>query len=235
MIKITNLVKSFGVVDVLKHLNLDIEDQGIIAILGPNGSGKTTLIKCILGMIIPQKGEILIDNRSILGEWAYRDEISYMPQIAFFPQNLSVQELIDMINNVRGNKGNEGELISTFKLEPFLDKKLRNLSGGTKQKVNIVLTFMFDSPIIILDEPTTGLDPVALVYLKELIFKERANGKLILFTTHIMNLVEEVAEKVFFILDGDIYFNGTVEEIKEQTNQNSLEKAIAEILIENYA
>jgi Cu-processing system ATP-binding protein len=235
MVEIKQLYKSFGKVDVLQGVNLTIKEKGIIAILGPNGSGKTTMIKSILGMVIPQKGDIYIDGDQVIGKWDYRNEISYMPQIANFPQNLRVKELIDMIKNLRSETSLDLELINQFKLEPFLDKKLGNLSGGTRQKVNIVLTFMFDSPLIILDEPTTGLDPVALIYLKKLIQDEKAKGKTILITTHIMNLVEEVADRVVFLLDGNIYFDGTVQALKEQTGQTNLEHAIAEILKGTYA
>lgn len=235
MVEIKNLYKSFGKVDVLQGINLNLDQNGIIAILGPNGSGKTTLIKSILGMVIPQRGDIKIDGASVLGKWDYRNAISYMPQIANFPQNLKVQELIDMIKNLRSETDLDIELIRKFGLQPFLDKKLGNLSGGTRQKVNIVLTFMFDSPLIILDEPTTGLDPVALIYLKELIQTEKAKGKTILITTHIMTLVEEVADKVVFLLDGNIFFNGTVSALKKQTNQRNLEHAIAEILKGEYS
>ncbi len=234
MVEIVNLHKSFGKVDVLQGINLTIAEKGIVAILGPNGSGKTTLIKSILGMVIPQKGDIRINSETILGEWNYRNDISYMPQIANFPQNLRVQELIDMIKNLREETTLDADIIQKFGLTPFLDKKLGNLSGGTRQKVNIVLTFMFDSPLIILDEPTTGLDPVALIYLKQLIREEKAKGKIILITTHIMKLVEEIADKVIFLLDGNIYFNGTIEQLKTQTAQDDLEHAIAEILKKEY-
>jgi Cu-processing system ATP-binding protein len=235
MVDIQQLYKSFGQVDVLQGINLKLDQQGIIAILGPNGSGKTTLIKSMLGMVIPQKGKIFIDEEQVIGQWKYRDRISYMPQIANFPQNIKVSELIDMIKNLRSETSLDEQLINLFKLGPFLDKKLGNLSGGTRQKVNIVLTFMFDSPLIILDEPTTGLDPVALIYLKKLIAEERDKGKMILITTHIMNLVEEIADRVIFLLDGNIYFDGTVATLKENTGQSNLERAIAEILKGSYA
>ena len=115
-------------------------------------------------------------------------------------------------------------------LEPFLDKKLGNLSGGTKQKVNIVLTFMFESDLIILDEPTTGLDPISLIHLKELIHLEKKKGKTILITTHIMSFVEEIADEIVFLLDGEIYFKGSSDELKERTGQVDLEHAIAKLI-----
>jgi Cu-processing system ATP-binding protein len=234
MIEIKNLHKKFGKLTVLDGLDLEINKGGIFAVLGPNGSGKTTLIKCLLGMVIPNKGEILFQGQNILKEWKYRNNINYLPQIANFPANLSVIELFNMVKNLRPKQANEQELISLFGLNSFLSKKLGNLSGGTKQKVNIVLTFMFDSNLIILDEPTTGLDPIALIYLKELIQKERKKGKTILITTHIMSVVEELADEIVFLLDGKIYFKGSVKKLKIQTNQNNLEHAIANLISKQY-
>ena len=166
MISIANLNKRFGKLIVLDGLNLSFDKGGIHTILGPNGSGKTTLIKSILGMVLPNSGSIEINGKQVIGMWEYRNEISYLPQIAHFPNNLKVSELFKMIKDLRKGAINEEKLIAGFKLAPFFDKKLGNLSGGTSQKVNIALTFMFNSPFIILDEPTTGLDPVSLIYLK---------------------------------------------------------------------
>lgn len=156
-------------------------------------------------------------------------KIDYLPQIANFPPNIKVKELINMIKDLRNSPSSEAELIELFGLEPFLNKKLSTLSGGTKQKVNIVLTFMFDSPLIILDEPTTGLDPKALIRLKELIQKEKAQGKTILITSHIMQFVEEMADEILYLLEGEIYFKGSIQELLEQTKQTNFEHAIAAI------
>ena len=112
---------------------------------------------------------------------------------------------------------------------------MSNLSGGTKQKVNLVLTFMFDSPLIILDEPTTGLDPIAHIRLKQLINEEKAKGKTILITSHIMSFVEEISDQIVFILEGKIYFKGTIPELKSKTKESDFEHAIASILTASYA
>jgi len=235
MVAIENLHKKFNKNIVLSGVNLNINEGGIFAVLGPNGSGKTTLIKSILGMVIPNKGKITVLGNNIKNHSTYRNKINYLPQIANFPSNLRVKELIKMIKDLRGNTSEDKRLINLFKLEPFLDKKLGNLSGGTKQKVNIVLTFMFDSPLIILDEPTTGLDPISLIRLKELIQGEKAKGKTILITSHIMSFVEEVSDEIVFLLEGEIYFKGSIKELKTKTNQNDFEHAIASILTENHA
>ncbi|MBA6151228.1 ABC transporter ATP-binding protein [Gelidibacter maritimus] len=235
MIKIKDLYKRFGKNEVLSGLNLDIGEGGIFAILGPNGSGKTTLIKCLLGMVIPNNGAISVLGENIKRGSDYRHKIDYLPQIANFPNNLRVKELITMIKDLRGKTNLDQELISLFKLEPFLDKKLGNLSGGTKQKVNLVLTFMFDSPLVILDEPTSGLDPISLLRLKKLIQAEKAKGKTILITSHIMSFVEEISDEIVFLLEGKIYFKGSITELKDKTNQPDFEHAIASILTENHA
>ena len=235
MVSIQDLHKKFGKNQVLSGVNLEISKGGIFAILGPNGSGKTTLIKCLLGMVIPNKGTINVMGSNVKNGSAYRQQIDYLPQIANFPSNLKVKELITMIKDLRKNTTVDQELISLFKLEPFLDKKLGNLSGGTKQKVNLVLTFMFDSPLIILDEPTSGLDPISLIRLKNLIQAEKVKGKTILITSHIMSFVEEVSDEIVFILEGKIYFKGTIPELKNKTNQPDFEHAIASILTDNHA
>ena len=229
MIQINNLHKKFGKNQVLSNLDLEINGGGIFAVLGPNGSGKTTLIKSILGMVVPNKGSISVLDKIVKKNWKYRHEIDYLPQIANFPGNLRVKELIRMIKDLRQKKSKEEELIQLFGLEPFLDKKLGTLSGGTKQKVNIVLTFMFDSPLIILDEPTTGLDPGSLIKLKKLILQEKNKGKTILITTHIMQFVEEMADEIVYLLEGNIYFKGSVEQLMTKTKQTDFEHAIAAI------
>lgn len=235
MIEFKNIHKSFGKLKVLDGLDLTIKKGGIFAVLGPNGSGKTTLIKCLLGMVIPNEGDIVYENQTVLKKWAYRNNLNYLPQIANFPANLTVIELLEMVKNLRPKTANEKELIALFGLEDSLHKKLRNLSGGTKQKVNIVLTFMFDSDLIILDEPTTGLDPISLIRLKELIQKEKEKGKTILITTHIISFVNEVADEIVFLLDGKIYFKGSIEALKKQTQNNNLEQAIAHLISKQYA
>ena len=234
MINFKNIHKRFGKLVVLDDLNLEVSEGGVFAILGPNGSGKTTLIKALLGMVIPEKGEILYNGKSVLKQWEYRNNLNYLPQIANFPANLTVTELVEMVKNLRPSKTNEEELIKLFGLTPFLKQKLGNLSGGTKQKVNIVLAFMFDSDLIILDEPTTGLDPIALIYLKELIQKEKELGKTILISSHIMSFVEEMSDEIVFLLDGKIYFKGTIEAIKKQTESATLEVAIANLIKKQY-
>ncbi len=231
MIRIEKLNKSFGRQEVLSGIDLEIDRPGrITAVLGPNGSGKTTLIKCLLGMVIPNDGQIYINGKTIHKSGAYRSEIDYLPQIARFPENLTVKELFHMIKDIRGGEARDEHLIALFELQPYLDQRLRNLSGGTKQKVNLALALMYDSPLLVLDEPTSGLDPVAMIRLKELLEEEKQKGKIILITSHIISFVEAIADDIVFLLEGRIYFQGSIAQIKRQHGEQNLEKAIAQIL-----
>lgn len=230
MIEFKDVHKKYGKLEVLKGVSFTIKDGGIIAILGPNGSGKTTSMKSFLGMVVPTKGDILFNGKSIKNQWAYREQISYLPQIANFPNNLKVKELIAMIKNIKKLPCKDQELIELFGLQKHLNKSLGNLSGGTKQKVNLVLTFMVDVPYLVLDEPTSGLDPIAILALKKLILREKEKGKTILITSHILSFIEELSDEILFILEGNIYFRGTPQELLTTTDKENFQEAIAELL-----
>lgn len=232
MIEFNNVHKKFDKLHVLKGIHFTIEENGIFAILGPNGSGKTTLIKSLLGMVIPTQGDIKFQGKSIKNQWDYRQQIAYLPQIANFPNNLKVKELIKLIKQLKNKNTNCEELIEAFNLGKHLEKKLGNLSGGTKQKVNIVLTFMTDAPCLVLDEPTSGLDPISTLELKNLIIKEKQKGKTILMTSHILSFIEELSDEILFILEGNIYFRGTIAELIYKTQKTDFQEAIAQLLKE---
>ncbi len=230
MITITNLNKSYKKNHVLRDINLELPQSGIVALLGPNGSGKTTLLKCFLGMVLADSGDLVFDGRSVLGQYEYRAKVSYLSQIARFPENLTARELISLMKEIKPGETREANFIKVFNLEKELDKKMGSLSGGTRQKVNITLALMHDDPLIILDEPSTGLDPLSLQELKKFILKERERGKLILITTHILSLAEDLADDILFLLEGDIYFNGSLKDLLNDQGENNLENAIAHIL-----
>jgi len=233
MIKIEGLHKYYGNHHVLKDINLDISEPGIYAILGPNGSGKSTLLKSIIGLVNPRQGDISVNGISIAGTHAYRNEISYLPQIAKFPDNLRVYELIRLIKEIRNEEADESDLLSLFQMEPDMRKRLRNLSGGTRQKVNMILGFLFDTPFLILDEPTISLDPVSLSKFRKIISKKKEQGKIIIYTTHIMSLVEELSDHIILLLEGRVIFKGGFKKICSETGTTSLENAIAQLVDRN--
>ncbi|MEW6506825.1 MAG: ABC transporter ATP-binding protein [Bacteroidota bacterium] len=234
MIKIENLRKRFGWLDALINVSMEIESGSITYLVGPNASGKTTLIKSILGLVKPTNGAIFLDGERLNGNFTYREKIGYMPQIASFPENLTVEEIVNMIKNLRENtKTYDYELIDKFNLQKEFKKRLKNLSGGTRQKVNACIAFLFNPQLLILDEPTAGLDPVSSSLLKDKIIKEHNNGKTIIFTSHILSELEELAEQVVFLLEGQIRFNGTINKLINSTEKQNLERAIASIMTGN--
>lgn len=231
MVEISALSKSFGAMTVLHGVELAVRPGRVLAIVGPNGAGKTTLIKSVLGLIRPDDGSIAVSGARIAGDDAYRSRIGYMPQIARYPENLTGAELIAMLKDLRGQHVRlDEELIHIFALESALEKPLRVLSGGTRQKVNAVMAFLFSPELFILDEPTAGLDPLSSSMLKDKILAARGEGRTFIVTSHIMNELEELADDVAFMLEGRASFVGTLDELKRVTNQGTLERAIATMM-----
>ncbi len=231
MISFDDVTKTFGKVKALDRVNLELGGGKTYALVGPNGSGKTTLIKSLLGLVLPQTGEIKFNGESIRGQWKYRRDIGYMPQIGRYPDNFTIGQLIDMMRNVRGDVPRlDEELAHMFELHKLSGKRMHTLSGGTRQKVSAVLAFMFSPKVLVLDEPTAGLDPVAVEQLKEKIMSERAKGKLQLITSHILADLDELASDIVYILDGKIQYLNTVRSLKEETGEQRLGKAIATMI-----
>lgn len=212
----------------LDHVNMDLIAGKSYALIGPNGSGKTTLIKSILGMVIPSSGEIMFDGKSIYNDWKYRERIGYMPQIGRYPDNMRIGQIIDMMKNIRkGFSRIDEELIDSFKLGKIYDKPMHTLSGGTRQKVSAALAFLFDAPVLILDEPTAGLDPVSVEILKEKILNAKMGGKLIIISSHILSDLDELTTDVMYIFEGKVQYKNTIESLKDETGEPRLGKAIA--------
>ena len=230
-IQITSLCKQFGPLSVLRSVDLEVRAGRVMAIVGPNGAGKTTLIKSVLGLTRADAGQLLLNGVDVTDGDAYRASIGYMPQIARFPENLTGAELIEMLKDLRGPRTEyDTELIDSFELGDALRKPLRVLSGGTRQKVNAAMAFLFSPSLLILDEPTAGLDPVSSSVLKDKILSERGAGRTFIVTSHVMNELEELADDVAFMLDGRMAFVGTLDELKRITSQATLERAIATMM-----
>lgn len=182
-------------------------------------------------MVIPTKGDILFDEKSILNKYKYRDQIGYMPQIGRYPDYMTVGQIIEMIKKIRNSdEVLDEDLIKAFELEKIFDKQMRTLSGGTTQKVSAILAFLFNPDVLILDEPTAGLDPLASEILKEKIIKEREKGKLILITSHLLSELDDMISQIIFMQDGKVHFHKSIADLLESTNEQKISKAIAKIL-----
>lgn len=235
MIEIQQLSKRFGKLQVLNNVSLKLNKGECVALIGPNGCGKTTLIKSILGMVVPDSGTILFNQKPINKDVTYRNHIGYMPQIGRYPENMSIGQVIHMIKDIRkSNTAEDNELMHTYQLESLSDKKMRTLSGGTTQKVSATIAFMFNPDVLILDEPTAGLDPIAAELLKEKIIKEKEKGKLIIITSHLLSELDDLVTHLIFMQEGQVRFHKDTQKIKAETGQTTLSKAITHILKSGY-
>ncbi len=233
IVEIRSLKKKFGKLKVLKGIDLNIERGKTTAIIGHNGSGKTTLIKTILGLTKADEGSIELDGITINGDSDYRSKIGYMPQLAFFPDNLKGSDVLKMLCDLRGEEvETDTKLIDQFDLKPELEKPIRTLSGGTRQKISAVIAFMFKPELLILDEPSAGLDPIANSLMKDVIQAEKEEGKSFLISSHIMSEIEELADNIAMLIDGKIHFQGSIQSLLTKSKHNKLERAVAQIMQE---
>jgi Cu-processing system ATP-binding protein len=235
MIIANNVTKRFGKLTALDSVSVSCNKGESIALIGPNGSGKTTFIKCLLGMVVADSGFITFNHHNIKHDWKYRSKIGYMPQIGRFPDNMKIAQVIDMMKDLRKphTTALDEELVHRFELDKMMNKRMSTLSGGTRQKVGACLAFMFNPDVLILDEPTAGLDPVATEILKEKIMKEKANGKLIMITSHVLSDLDEIITQVIYMQEGKLKFHKSFEQLKHDTGQQQLSKAIAHVM-QNY-
>ena len=224
------LCKQFGQTPALRSLDVHIAHGRVTAIVGPNGAGKTTLIKCVLGLTRPDAGVLLFDGVPIRGQDEYRARIGYMPQIARFPDNLTGIEFLTLLRTIRGSAASDDRMVDDLALRTQLHQQLRVLSGGTKQKMNAVAAFMFNPELLILDEPTSGLDPLAAGVMKARIRSERAAGRTIIITSHILSEIDELAGDIVYLTEGRAQFAGSVASLRRTTGQPTLERAIAALM-----
>lgn len=232
MIEIRNISKRFGKLQALDDLRLQLGQGECVALIGPNGCGKTTLIKTILGMVMPDSGDIWFNGRSIRKDINYRKYIGYMPQIGRYPENMTIGQVIDMVRHIRKNNVGriDDSLYRDYGVEAFLHKKMRTLSGGTTQKISATLAFLFDPDVLILDEPTAGLDPLAAEILKDKIIEAREGGKLILITSHLLSELDDLVTQIVFMQEGRLILHTDKASLQAMTGQSSIARSIVHLL-----
>jgi Cu-processing system ATP-binding protein len=230
MISLSGLRKRYGALDALRDVSLELRPGAVTALVGPNGSGKTTIIKIVLGLARPDTGSVRLNGLPGDARGDYRRHIGYMPQAARFPDNLSVRDVLDLVGALRPDEPRDEELVTALGLDAELDRPVASLSGGTRQKLNAAIAFLFRPAVLVLDEPTAGLDPIAAGVLKDKIRRARAAGRTVLVTSHVLAELEELADDVAFLCDGCLRFSGSVAELLASTGAGRIETAVAGLL-----
>jgi Cu-processing system ATP-binding protein len=229
MIEIQDVSKTYSGLKALSHVSATFAAERVTGVVGPNSCGKTTLMKSVLGLVLPEHGEIRVNGKSIQATPSYRAEIGYMAQATMFPENLKVHEIFRLLEELRRAKAvRKTELSDYFQLEKILETPFGVLSGGAKQRVGAVVAMMFDAPILILDEPTASLDPVAAMRMREMIAAEQKRGKTIVLISHSIREIEDLATRALMLIEGRAVFEGEIRDFREKYECNTLEQAIVE-------
>ncbi len=229
MIVLHRVCKRFGAQRVLEDISVTIPAARSVAVIGPNAAGKSTLLKCVLGLVRLDSGQIWVGGVSIEQTPEYRRRIGYMPQQPRFPENLTAAEIIELVKQVRGLSGAvEEPYIERFALAQELGKPVRALSGGTRQKLSAVLALMGEPEILVLDEPTAGLDPVTAQSFKAELRARRAAGATVLLTTHIVSELPELVDEVLVLLEGRVVLHEPIAALATNGSPTVLEEALVQ-------
>jgi ABC-2 type transport system ATP-binding protein len=229
-IKITNLQKVYGSSLVLKGIDLEVETGEIIGYIGPNGAGKSTTIKILIGMIPDFSGEVQVLGRDVKDNpLEVKRLIGYVPENAMLYETLSPMEYLRFLGSLYQLQTSHieekaTELLRLFALYNQRDDRMTTFSKGMKQKVLLISGMLHNPEVIFLDEPLSGLDANAVILVKEILAQLKHAGKTIFYSSHIMDVVEKISDRIVLINQGTVIANGTFEELKSQRESGSLEQ-----------
>ncbi|MDO9577179.1 MAG: ABC transporter ATP-binding protein [Candidatus Cloacimonadales bacterium] len=235
VISISNLKMKYSEEYVLKGIDLQISPGQIISYIGPNGAGKTTTIKVLLGMIDDFEGKVEIFGQEITGgDIEYKKKIGYVPEGGQLYETLTGQEYIEFIGKIYGLEDNvvssRGQkMVELFGFDKALNDRISSYSKGMKQKLLIVTALIHNPEIIILDEPLNGLDANSVLVFKEVLSKLAKAGKTIFYSSHLMDVVEKISNRIVLIFEGKIIADGTFEELQKLSEKGSLEGIFNEL------
>ena len=224
MLEIRNLEKSFGEKQVLFGIDFTARDGHILGLIGKNGAGKTTIFHSIL-RFLEYSGEIQLDGKSITQE-TYK-EIGYLPEERSLMPKLTVFEQVRYLANLKGMTTAQVKeklpiWMDKLQVKGKLTDKIKSLSKGNQQKIQLIITMIHEPKLIILDEPFSGLDPVNTELLKQVIFEEKERGAIIIFSDHVMTNVEELCDEILMIRDGSVVLSGPVQDVRNSYGKTRL-------------
>lgn len=214
LVSIRGLSKKYGKHQALENISLEIPRGRIIGLLGPNGSGKTTLIKLMNGLLVPSKGQILIEGNAPGVET--KSCVSYLPERSYLPDNIRVSHLLSYFTDFYGDfdKNKALSMLSSLQISP--ESSLKTLSKGTKEKVQLIMVMSRKASLYILDEPIAGVDPAARDYILKTIIQDYNEEASILLSTHLISDIETILDDVIFLKDGHITLTSSVEDIRNK-------------------
>lgn len=225
ILKCNNLTKNFGKFCALNRLNLSIEEGEIFGLLGGNGAGKTTLLRCILKFIQPEEGEVFF-NQGLLSPKQIQTNFGFLPESFQPPMNLTGYQFLSFLcRGVKVPNERVNTLLKEVKLINKKDTPIKNYSRGMLQRLGIAVALLKDPEIIILDEPTLGLDPIGQVQILDFLNKLNSEGKTIFFSSHFLNQVEKICHRVGIIHRGSLKYTGEIDELLKKHQVSTLQKA----------
>ena len=226
LIDVKNLYKSYGRKNVLHDFSIELGRGKIIGLLGPNGSGKTTLLKILAGILSKNGGEISIDGHDIGIE--SKKIVSYLPERTYFSPSMKVKETIDFFEDFYADFRRETAEDLLAKLDIDLNSKIKQLSKGTREKVQLVLVMSREASVYLLDEPMGGVDPAARDYILKTILTNYSENSSVIISTHLISDVEKVLDEVIFIKNGSMVLHESVDDIR-QKNKMSVDELFREV------
>ncbi|WP_291583948.1 ABC transporter ATP-binding protein [Clostridium sp. UBA6640] len=230
IISVKDLKKHYGSKEVLKGISLDIYPGQLIGYIGPNGAGKSTTIKTFLGIIEDYEGEVKIFGENISSDnKEYKRRIGYVPEVGEIYDNLTAREYLTFIGELYGldyeiADKRSNKLMKIFGIGDNYDNRIASFSKGMRQKVMIISSLLHDPDILFLDEPLSGLDANSVIVMKEILAQLIREGKTIFYSSHIMDVVEKISNRIIVINNGEVVADGSFEELKKQSEEGSLEK-----------
>jgi sodium transport system ATP-binding protein len=230
------LCKRFGTIEAVREVSFVARDGEITGILGPNGAGKSTTLRMVYGVLAPDSGRVLIDGIDMRGETSRaRAHLGVLPHTAGLYGNLSARENIDYFGLLQGIgrrqlRTRTADLVESLAMESFIERRAKVLSQGQRIKVALARALVHDPANLVLDEPTNGLDVMAIRSLRAMLKHLKLQGRCILFSSHVMQEVAALCDQVVIIGQGRVLAQGTLQSIRERSATKSLEEAFLQVL-----
>lgn len=237
MLELKGVSKKFSAFTVVKDVSFAIRPGEVLGYLGPNGAGKTTTIRMLAGLLEPSKGEILLDGRSIRHDlFAYKRRLGYVPEQSEIYPHLSAFDYLRMVGRLRGMaeaslEGRVMAFLRIFDLEQDMHGPIASFSKGMRQKVLIAAALLHDPDILLLDEPLSGLDVTTGLVVRDLIRRLAAENKIIIYSSHVLEVTEKVCTKVIILYKGGIVANDSVENLRQLMHLPSLSEIFNELVL----